>query len=389
MKVGYFVTLFPTMNSESENNVYYGSSRSAYNVAVNLALKGLDMVIFSTSSNSKDFEEEYGNVIVHRYATNIKLLSTNVSIGMFWKPLKYHVDIVNVNFDIPPGPIAGLLYAKIKKVPLVVTYRGDWIENYGGLFRKLAVSFCNNFLVDKLLSHADVIISPSEHYIDESRFLGKYRDKIVVIPNGINIDEFDIDHSKKKCREMLNLPLGDEIILFVGTLGPHKGPDVLLKAMSMVVKSMPNTKLVFVGDGVMRNELKTLSKKLGVKKNIKFVGFIGDTTKKAMYYKSADIFVLPSTGGHEIFGNVNLEAMACSIPIVASKIGGVPDVVKDGENGLLVPPKDSEALADAIIYLLENEDVRDKMGKNGKKKVEGYSWKRIAEGTEMVYEGLV
>jgi glycosyltransferase involved in cell wall biosynthesis len=389
MKIGCFVTLFPAMNFESENNAYYGSARSAYSMAINLALKGIDMVIFSTSSDSKDFKEEYGGVIVHRYATNIKVLSTNVSFGMFWKPLKQDVDIVNVNFDIPPGPFAGLFYSKIKKVPLVVNYRGDWGENYGGLFRKLAVSFCNKYLVDKLLCQADVIISPSERYIDKSRFLGKYRDKIVVIPNGINIDEFYIDYSKKKCREMLNLSLDDKIILFVGTLGPHKGPDVLLKAMPMVVKSTPNTKLVFVGDGVMRNELETLSEKLGVKKDIKFVGYIGDITKKAMYYKSSDIFVLPTTGGHEIFGNVNLEAMACSIPIVASEIGGVPDVVKDGENGLLVPPRDSKALADAIIYLLENEDVRKEMGKNGKNKVVNYSWERIAEETENIYRRLV
>jgi glycosyltransferase involved in cell wall biosynthesis len=81
--------------------------------------------------------------------------------------------------------------------------------------------------------------------------------------------------------------------------------------------------------------------------------------------------------------------MACSIPIVASEIGGVPDVVKDGENGLLVPPRDSKALADAIIYLLENEDVRKEMGKNGKNKVVNYSWERIAEETENIYRRLV
>ena len=156
----------------------------------------------------------------------------------------------------------------------------------------------------------------------------------------------------------------------------------------MIVKDMPDIELVFVGNGMMRNELEMLSKKWGIEKNIKFAGFIGDTTKKALYYKSSDIFVLPSTMSTESFGIVNLEAMACGIPIVASKIGGIPDVVKDGENGLLVPPRDSEALADTIIYLLENEDIRKRMGKNGRDKVEDSSWERIAEETEKIYMNL-
>ncbi|MBT9151423.1 MAG: D-inositol 3-phosphate glycosyltransferase [candidate division WS2 bacterium] len=109
---------------------------------------------------------------------------------------------------------------------------------------------------------------------------------------------------------------------------------------------------------------------------------------KPFYYNAADVFCLPSTST-ESFGIVNLEAMTCGVPIVASKIGGVPDVVKDGENGLLVQPKDYEALADAIIYLLENEDERERMGKNGREKVESYSWERIAEETEKVYSSLM
>ena len=77
--------------------------------------------------------------------------------------------------------------------------------------------------------------------------------------------------------------------------------------------------------------------------------------------------------------------MACGVPIVASKVGGIPDVVKDGWNGLLVPPGDSDALANAIIYLLENEDIRERMGKNGRERVKNYSWDKIAEETEKVY----
>lgn len=114
------------------------------------------------------------------------------------------------------------------------------------------------------------------------------------------------------------------------------------------------------------------------------MGFVEDGLKP-LYYKAADVFILPSTMNTESFGIVNLEAMACGVPIVASNIGGIPDIVKDGENGLLVQPKNTEALANAIIYLLENEDMKKKLGLNGKMKVKNYSWEKIAEKTEAIY----
>lgn len=88
-----------------------------------------------------------------------------------------------------------------------------------------------------------------------------------------------------------------------------------------------------------------------------------------MYFKASDIFCLPSTTMGESFGIVNLEAMASGVPIVSSNFGGIPDIVKHGENGLLVEPKDVEGLADALIYLLKNEDLRKKMGDDGLKRL--------------------
>ena len=388
MKISYFITRFPYKNKVvNEKYSVRGAGAVADNLASVLAQTGHEISIFTASANSKTTTESYGNIRIYRYGTNFRVASGRFSFGLLKNPAKYPTSLVHVHVTIPMGDIAGLQYAKKKKVPLVVTYHGDLQENMGGFIRRMSVYFYNKFLLDKILSHADVIISPSEYYIDESRFLGKYRDKIVVIQNGINIDEFDIDYSKEECRKKLSLPLDGKILLFLGTLSPHKGPDVLLKAMPKILKNIPDAKLVFVGSGEIRKKLERICKKISVEKYVEFVGFVGDTFKKALYYKSADVFVLPSF--LEIFGIVNLEAMACGIPIVASKVGGIPEIVKDGENGLLVPPRDSEALADAIIYLLENEDIREKMGKNGRKKGENYSWERIAEETEKVYEEVL
>lgn len=388
MKIGYFVAKFPYDHGDekySERYPYSGLEVAAYNLALRMAKRGHEINVFTTSVDSKDIIEKYENRTIYRYGTNFRIFNRNISFNMLFKPLKNEVDIVHVHLD--ESILAALLYAKRKKVPLVVTYHGDMIDTYGGFISKTLVYFYNR-LVNKLLSNANVIISPSECYIDESKFLVKYRDKVVVIPNGINVDEFDIGYSKEECRDKLGLPLNNKILLYLGVIHPHKGPDVLLKAMPKIIKEVPNTELVFVGRETMKKELEMLSKKLGVDKHIKFAGFVEEHLKP-LYYKAADVFVLPSVMKHESFGIVNLEAMACGIPIVASRIGGVPDVVKDRENGLLVQPKDSNELADAIIYLLENEEERKKMGKNGRKKVEDYSWERIAEMTEKIYEEML
>ena len=387
MKIGYFITKFPYDQQFVEYS-YGGASLVAYYLAIETAKRGHEIDVFTTSINSKDSIEKNENMTIYRYGTNFKVLTSNISFGLFREPVNHDVDITHTHFDIPPGPLAGLRYAKKKNVPLVVTYHGDWVESFGGFIRRVGVAFHNKYLVDKVLSYADVIISPSEYYINESRFLGKYRDKIVVIPNGVNIEEFDIPYSKEECRKRLRLPLDKKILLFFGYLSPYKGPDVLIKAMSKIIKHVPDVELVFVGKGVMREELELLSKDLGIEKNVRFAGFVEDGLKP-LYYKAADVFCLPAMMGTECYPLTILEAMTCAVPIVASKIGGIPDAVKDGENGLLVPPKDSDALADAIIYLLENEDVREKMGKKERKKVENYSWERIAAATEKVYNEVL
>lgn len=396
MKIGHFSTYFPYKNhlgDEKYNKRYVcgGVEIVAYQLALSMSQRNHKITVFTTSIDSKDSIERFENITVYRYGTKFQMLNRNISFSMLLKPLKHDVDIVHLHATASPlDLLSALLYAKKKNKPMVLTYHGDVNVVHDEFSYKVAVYFYNK-LIDKLLSYANVIISPSEYYIEESRFLRKCRAKIVVIPNGINIEEFDIPYSKEECRRKVGLSTNENIILFVGVLHQHKGPDVLIKAMPKIIKEIPNVKIIFVGKvGVKGNleELEMLSKKLGVKKNVKFAGFVEESLK-TLYYKAADVFCLPSVTTHESFGIVSLEAMAYGIPAVASKIGGIPDVVKDEENGLLVPPRDSEALADAIIYLLENDDVREKMGKSGRKKVEDYSWEKIAKMTEKVYEVVI
>ena len=393
MRIGYYIMHFPYKSRLNDRThfkqyKYGGAEIVAYQLVVNMAQRNHEINVFTTSVDSKNHIEKYKNIKIYRYGKNFKVGHSIISFGMFQKPIKYQVDIIHVHSSVAIAGIAAMRYAKRKNTPLVLTHHGDVQESYGGVLRRVGVFFCNKYLINKVLSHADVIISPSEYYIDESRFLGKYRDKIVVIPNGINIEDFDVPYSKEECREKLGLSINKNIILFVGNLIPYKGPDVLVKAMSRVVKEVPDVELVFVGSGKMREELKKLSKKLQIEKNVKFTGFVKESLK-SLYYKAADVFCLPSTLNTEVFPIVLLEASASGLPMVVSDLDTFKCIIEEGYNGLFTKRRDENNLADAIIYLLENEDMREKMGKNGREKVEDYSWERIAEETEKVYKDVL
>ena len=387
MKIGYFINHFPYKINYSQ---YWcgGSGNVAYYLATHMALRGHEISIFTTSIDSNASIEQYENINIYRHSTNFRIKNASMSLSMFLNATKYKVDIVHAHLTGSVNEFIIQRYTKRKNTLLIVTYHGDPEKNMGGIIYKTGVYFYVKYILDKVLSRADVIISPSEYYIDESIFLGKYRDKIVVIPNGINIDEFDIVYSKEECRKKLGLPFNENIILFVGTLSLYKGPDVLLKAMLKVIKNIPNAKLVFVGGGPMRKGLEMQSRKLGVEKHVIFAGFVEENLK-SLYYKAADVFCLPSTMKSEVFPVVFLEASASGLPMVVSNLDTFKCIIDEGYNGIVTKRGDENNLAGAIIYLLENEGVREKMGKNAKEKVKDYSWGKIAEMTEKVYEGLI
>lgn len=394
MKIGYFVGHFPYTNLLNNPDKYQyikrynhdGGVAAAYNLTINMEKRGHEIKVFTTSITSVDSVEKHENIKVYRYGTNLKFETVNVSFNLLKKPLKYEVDIAHVHSVNPIAELAALKYAKSKGIPVIVTYHGDPQESFGGLARRVAVNFYIKFLLNKILSDANIIISPSKYFLGNSRFLNKYKDKIVIIPNGVNISDFSVPYAKEECKRIVRLE--GNIILFVGRLDQRKGPEVLIKAFVKVVKHIPNAKLVFVGAGPLKAKLDNLSKSLSVNNRVKFAGFIKDY-EKPLYYKSADIFVLPSIMNSEIFGIVNLEAMASGTPIIASNIGGIPDVVEDGKEGLLFPPNDPKALAKAIIRLLTDQELRDKISEQASKKVKNFSWEKIAEKTEKIYKQVL
>jgi len=175
------------------------------------------------------------------------------------------------------------------------------------------------------------------------------------------------------------------IIISVAALHERKGINYLIEAMPKITSEFPNVKLVIVGEGPERTKLEKLIKKLDQERHIQLLGHINST---APLMKSANIFCLPSK--REAFGLVNLEAMITGLPIVATKVGGIPEIIEDNENGILIEPENSEAIAEALKKLVKSESLREKLGKRGLEIVKSrFSAKKMAEEYGKIYDKII
>lgn len=172
-------------------------------------------------------------------------------------------------------------------------------------------------------------------------------------------------------------------VIAIGNLRPEKGHDVLLRAIAVVQRSIPGVRLLLVGDGERRAALEGLAAELGVTSGVEFLGYFDDVFP---LLARADVFAFPSRS--EPFGIVALEAMAAGLPIVASDVGGIPEIVRPGVNGLLVPPQDVDALAAALVDVLTDPDAAE-LGRRGKALAEGRRMERTVRSYGTLYEELV
>ncbi|HZD42656.1 MAG TPA: glycosyltransferase family 4 protein [Methanomicrobiales archaeon] len=387
MKLGYFVNHFPYLANKTHapREDYYcgGAEYAAFSLADAMEKRGHTVYVFTTSQDGRSSVEEHGALKVFRYPRTWKMGTSTVALRSYWRPLDQRVELAHTHFDMAPHPLAGYIFSRVKRVPLVLTYHGDWVEDFGGLGRRVGVKFLNRHVVGRMLDRAEVIISPSRHFIEESLYLSDLEDKIRIVPNGVNVQEFSVPFSKEECKKRLGLPADRRIILFVGALAPSKDPGTLIEAFKVVHDRMKETLLVVLGDGMLRSRMEEHADALGVGRDVFFCGYVQDKRVKSLYYASSDIFCLPSIT--ECLPLVILEAMAAGLPVVASRVGGIPDLIESGKNGILVPPSEPSSLVESLLYLLENEEVRSRFGAENRRRVLPYSWESVAERTESVY----
>jgi len=210
-----------------------------------------------------------------------------------------------------------------------------------------------------ILKNSDVIRPVSEFLA--SKISQKVSKPIITFPAYTDIELFLEDNNPAK--EFLIYPW-DGFIFYPGVLIYLKGVHVLIKSIELVVKQYKGLKLLIAGEGGYKEELQKLVRYYRLEDNVIFLGHLKQSTLKE-YMKRCAMLVLPSLS--EGLGRVIAEAMACGKPVIGANVGGIPDLIKDGENGFLVPPNDVEALAEKITYLIENPEVAREMGDRGKK----------------------
>lgn len=235
-----------------------------------------------------------------------------------------------------------------------------------------------------------MIIFKADYFTAISTYLANYVKSICkdaeveVIPNGVDISAFEVSYeSRWQIREELKIPKDCTVVMTVSRLVAKNGIENLIRAFA---ESGANLFLVIAGDGRLDMHLKKLANDLGVTERIRWLGEV-PPDRIPKYLFGADIFVRPSLS--EGLGNAFLEALAAGVPIVAPMIGGIPDFLKDGENGLACDPKDPADIADKIKILAADSEMRLKLGSNGHRMVaEKYDWDHIARSVAEVYNHI-
>ncbi len=281
---------------------------------------------------------------------------------------RLHYDLV-IGFDID-----GFLWAKHeRRTPYLASIKGVLAEEARqerGTVRQLLWSLSR--LEGINARNADGVITTSDYCRRAiRRHYSVAEQRIRLVPEGI-----DLKRWRRIARETPRRSDG-ATILCVARQYPRKHIADLLRAMPLVRAAVPNAHAVIVGDGPEHASLRALAAELRLGEAVNLVGAIPDDDAVARMYRQADIFCLPSV--QEGFGIVFLEAMASGLPIVATTAAAIPEVVPHRRAGLLVPPGDVGALADALIELLRNPDQRAMYGALGQAHVEAYDWERVAD----------
>jgi glycosyltransferase involved in cell wall biosynthesis len=245
------------------------------------------------------------------------------------------------------------------KVPVIAFSRGYTSEN-------LKIAFYN-WLERKAIGRLDGIIAVSEGQRKRLESLGIFGGKSWVVHNAISVNSAVPEPSaelRKKVFQNLGIPEDSKLVVTAGRLSPEKGHKYFVEAISKLGKTKDTIRFVFCGEGMCQKDLETESRKLHIHERCVFAGFRRDLDE---IFPVMDLFVLPSLT--EGLPNVLLEAYACAKPVVATNVGGVPEVVENGVSGLLVPPKRPDLLAEAIQRLLGSPHLMKTMGKAGHEKV--------------------
>lgn len=331
--------------------------------------------------------EKIGNVNVYRIGHGWILDKYFFPFSAYSKALRLHkqnnYDIVQAIMANYAGLAALFFKLKNRKIKYLLTMQsGD-----SDFFIWLRTWFWYP-LYRMVYTKADYI-QPISHWLERRARKYGYKGNVEIIANGVDLNKFKIKGSKFEIRKELGFAENDKLIITVSRLVKKNGVEDLIKAMVILKSSESNyqsLKLLISGTGELERRLKKLASNLGVNDNVIFLGHVGHETLPK-YLWASDIFCRPSLT--EGFGNVFVESMAASLPIIATPVGGIVDFLEDKKTGVACKVKNPTSIAEAIGKLLSNKELYDKIVTNGQKLVEeNYGWDRITVRMENIYRKL-
>jgi glycosyltransferase involved in cell wall biosynthesis len=239
--------------------------------------------------------------------------------------------------------------------------------------------------------HADEVVTLGAAMKAEIVARGVPSDRVHVIPNAVDETFLDSGSEPIPIRRAMNWRSSDVIVGLISTFYPHEGIDYLLRAIAILRERGHRVRLLLVGDGIERNALARLVEELDLGQITRFTGRVSHAEVRR-YYATIDVFVVPRTNDrvcHIVTPLKPIEAMAAAIPVVASAVGGLTEIIQDGVTGILVPPEDPRALAEALQLLLCDEALRARLGTAAREAVAGHrTWSANAEKYRSLYLSL-
>jgi len=286
-------------------------------------------------------------------------------------------DVIHAHWSI--AGIAGLIAARIMGKPIVLNIHQGTLRDFTKIERVL-------------LENVDYVVFNSSYTLSHVMKYARPR-AFGIVPPGVDTDKFQSWSLLQTVSDILTAGIkGKQVLFTLGRLVEWKGHRHLIGAVRRVNDKM-NVHLLIGGEGTLRQDLGKLVAEQGLENHVTFLDHIPGHLMNT-YYSMADLYIQPSIidkdGTTEGLGVTILEAMACETPCIGSRVGGIPDIIRDGENGFLVNPADPEQLAEKICCLLKDKDLRERMGRDGRKFVEeNYSWNAKAGELMEIYGSLI
>jgi len=348
------------------------------NLAKRLVQRGHNVTVISRGSWRRSDYEEVDGVYVHRVRFIPSYPSPfwlhGVWVNRLFSRLELEFDLLHVH-----GALVPVIDTSI---PIVFTSHGATGEAIKNMpvksFHFLVVKILGRQLINverSLLHQADVITADSQACAEDLKEYHSIDKEITITRNGVDTTFFAPDPANE---------MDETCILYTGRLETIKGLVTLVESAKYVCQKYKNLKYVLTGKGTIEKVLRARVSQLGLDQNFHFTGYISDRNNLLQYYQKATIYVLPSYS--EAMPTSLLEAMSCGVASIATDVGGNSEVITDGETGVLVPSRDPKTLAEATLKLLDDKELRHRIGANARKcVVDNYDWELIVSRIEDIY----